>query len=253
MALRRIAGILFPIFIITMMLSQACTPTQYTLTTSVSPAGAGTVTPAGGLYEADTEVTLTATAAEGCVFDSWSGGASGTSASITVTMDADKSVIANFLVEELAFVLSSTAFQEGEDIPVKYSCDGQDVSPALSWSGVPQGTQTFVLILDDPDAPGGAFTHWVLFNIPADTLDLSEGIPAQAQLADGARQGINDFGQIGYGGPCPPIGSRHQYRFTIYAIDKSLDLMSGATKQQVLDAIQGYILDQAQLTGMYQR
>jgi len=149
--------------------------------------------------------------------------------------------------------VSSTAFQEGSRIPSKYTCQGQDVSPPLTWSEPPEGTQSLALIMDDPDAPGGVFIHWVLFNISSDSRKLPEAVPTQAQLPSGALQGKNDFGRIGYGGPCPPPGRPHRYRFTLYALDQPLDLKVGASKKQVLDAIQGHILAQGQLTGMYQR
>ena len=149
--------------------------------------------------------------------------------------------------------LSSTAFKEGDKIPVKYSCDGQDISPPLAWSEPPQGTRVFALIIDDPDAPGGVFTHWVLFNLPANIRQLGEGIPAQERLQNGALQGKNDFGRIGYGGPCPPRGPAHRYRFTLYALDKALDTKPGASKKEVLDTIKGHILARGQLTGTYQR
>jgi Raf kinase inhibitor-like YbhB/YbcL family protein len=154
---------------------------------------------------------------------------------------------------EMAFSVSSPAFQEGEKIPAKYTCEGQDVSPKLEWSAPPAETQSFALIVDDPDAPGGVFTHWVLFNIPSDSRELAEAIPAQAQLTSGARQGKNDMGSTGYDGPCPPPGKPHRYQFTLYALDQTLDLKAGAGKKQLLDAMKGHILAQGQLIGTYQR
>ena len=154
---------------------------------------------------------------------------------------------------EMVLAVSSPAFQEGSKIPAKYTCEGQDVSPALTWGEPPVETQSFALIVDDPDAPVGVFTHWVIFNIPSDSRQLAEAIPTQAQLPSGALQGKNDFGRIGYGGPCPPSGHPHRYRFTVYALDQSLDLDAGASKKQVLDAMRGHILAQGQLTGTYQR
>jgi len=121
------------------------------------------------------------------------------------------------------------------------------------WSEPPQGTQSLALIVDDPDAPGGVFTHWVVFNILPDSRQLPEAIPTQAQLSSGALQGKNDFGRIGYGGPCPPPGRPHRYRFTLYALDRVLDLKAGVSKKQVVGAMQGHILTQGQLTGTYQR
>ena len=153
---------------------------------------------------------------------------------------------------EMTLSLSSPAFQEGEDIPITYTCDGQDVSPPLTWGEPPSETQSFALIMDDPDAPGGVFTHWLLFNLPADSRELLEAVPPN-ELANGALQGKNDFGTIGYGGPCPPPGPAHHYRFTIYALDQALDLMTDASRKQVIDAITGHILARGQLIGMYQR
>ena len=149
--------------------------------------------------------------------------------------------------------VSTSAFEEGGGIPIKYSCEGEDVSPALQWDEPPVGTQSFTLIMDDPDAPVAVFTHWVIFNIPSDSRQLAEAIPPQDQLPRGALQGKNDFGRIGYGGPCPPPGSAHRYHFTLYAVDIALDAIPGASKKQVLDAMEGHILDQDQLTGTYQR
>jgi len=149
--------------------------------------------------------------------------------------------------------LSSTAFKEGDRIPIKYTCDGEDISPPLVWSEPPQKTQAIALTVDDPDAPGGVFTHWVLFNVPGNVRQLGEGVPAQERLQNGALQGKNDFGRIGYGGPCPPRGPAHRYRFTVYALDKPLDLKPGASKKQLLDAMKGHILAQGQLLGTYQR
>ena len=106
--------------------------------------------------------------------------------------------------------------------------------------------------MDDPDAPDGVFTHWVIFNIPADSHELPKTVPAQAELASGARQGRNDFGEIGYDGPCPPPGNPHRFQFNLYALDQTLDLVAGATKGQVLNAMQGHILAQTQLAGTYQ-
>jgi hypothetical protein len=150
--------------------------------------------------------------------------------------------------------VSSLAFQEGDRIPTKYTCEGQDVSPPIAWSRPPVGTQSLVLILEDPEdstAPGGVFTHWVLFNIPSDIREMPEGVPPQGKLSSGALQGKNDFGRIGYGGPCPDGTGPHRYRFTLYALDQPLDLEAGASKKQVLDGIQGHILAHGELTGTY--
>jgi Raf kinase inhibitor-like YbhB/YbcL family protein len=149
--------------------------------------------------------------------------------------------------------ISSPAFQDGERIPAKYTCEGQNVSPQLECSGVPEKAQSFALIMDDPDAPAGVFTHWVIFNSPPDSLTSPEAVPTEPQLSCGTQQGRNDAGRIGYYGPCPPPGRPHRYRFTLYALDKKLDLKAGASKEQLLEAMQGHILEQAQLIGIYQR
>jgi Raf kinase inhibitor-like YbhB/YbcL family protein len=154
---------------------------------------------------------------------------------------------------EMKIPLSSTAFKDGEEIPAKYTCEGQDISPPLEWGEPPSGTQAFALIMDDPDAPMGVFTHWVIFNIAPDSRQLVEAIPAQGQLPDGAWQGKNGFGRTGYGGPCPPAGPQHHYQFTLYALDQPLDLKAGTPKEQLLSAMQGHVLAQGQLTGTCQR
>jgi len=154
--------------------------------------------------------------------------------------------------KEMTLALSSAAFQDGGSIPDRYTCEGQDISPQLSWSEPPVGTQSLALIVDDIDT-GGKFTHWVIINIPSTSRELAEAVPAQPQLSGGALQGKNDFGNIGYGGPCPPSGKPHLYRFTLYALDGSLELEAGASKKQVLDAMEGIIIAQGQLIGTYQR
>ena len=154
---------------------------------------------------------------------------------------------------DMTLTLTSTAFKEGSEIPIVYTCDGQDISPPLTWSEAPANTKTFVLIVDDPDAPGGVFTHWVLFNLPSNIKQVEENIPSQQRLSNGALQGKNGFGNIGYGGPCPPRGPAHHYRFAVYAIDRTLDIAAGASKQKVIDAMKGHVVAQGQLTGTYQR
>jgi len=151
------------------------------------------------------------------------------------------------------FSLQSPAFQEGGRIPTEYTSDGTDISPPLSWSGSPEGAKTFALIVDDPDAPSGAFTHWVIFNIPGTARQLRENLPGLETLPDGSVQGTNDFGKIGYGGPSPPSGSTHKYRFRIYAVDTQLKLPAGSSKQELLSAIDGHVLATGELTGKYGR
>jgi Raf kinase inhibitor-like YbhB/YbcL family protein len=157
------------------------------------------------------------------------------------------------LTGDMSFTLTSTAFADGAEIPVKYSCNGQNISPALNWADLPAGTVSLALILEDPDAPVKNFTHWVIFNSPPDTSRLPEDVPKDGALAGGAVQGKNGGGGIGYMGPCPPKGPAHHYIFNLYALDKSLDLAAGATKAEVRQAMEGHILGQAQLTGIYQR
>ncbi len=149
--------------------------------------------------------------------------------------------------------IASTAFTEGAPIPAKYTCDGRDVSPPLMWSGAPEGMRSFALIADDPDAPAGTWVHWVLYNLPASTTELPEGVPPAETVAGGGRQGRNDFGRLGYGGPCPPRGRPHRYFFKLYALDTELNLPARATKQEVERAMRGHILADGQLMGTYQR
>lgn len=149
--------------------------------------------------------------------------------------------------------MTSTAFAQDESIPVKHTCDGANVSPPLRWSGLPAEAKSLALISDDPDAPARTWVHWVLYNIPSSRTELPEGIEATQTVVGGAMQGTNDFNKIGYGGPCPPRGDPHRYFFKLYAVDTELSLGAGATKQEVLDAIEGHILAQAELMGTYKR
>jgi len=151
------------------------------------------------------------------------------------------------------FEIRSTAFGSGGTIPEKYTCNGSDISPPLSWTEPPAGTKSLALIMDDLDAPAGTWVHWVVYNLPASARELSEGIPTTETLADGAKQGTNDFRKIGYGGPCPPPGSAHRYFFKLYALDIELSLAPGATKKQLETAMAGHILTQAELIGRYGR
>jgi Raf kinase inhibitor-like YbhB/YbcL family protein len=148
--------------------------------------------------------------------------------------------------------ITSAAFKDGEFIPVKYTCDGEDASPPLEWTGMPEETRTLVLICDDPDAPMGTWVHWVVFNIPAALTRLPESVPPERELEVGAIQGMNDFKKIGYGGPCPPSDT-HRYFFKMYALDIELDLPEGATKSHVMLSMEGHVLDEAHLMGTYRR
>ncbi len=148
--------------------------------------------------------------------------------------------------------LTSAAFNEGAMIPAKYTCDGADPSPPLQWEQPPDGTRSFALICDDPDAPGGNWVHWVYYDLPTDVDGLPEGVTSVERPALGGVHGKNDFRRLGYGGPCPP-GGTHRYYFKLYALDAVLDLPPGATKKALLDAMEGHILDQARLMGRYKR
>jgi Raf kinase inhibitor-like YbhB/YbcL family protein len=145
--------------------------------------------------------------------------------------------------------VTSTAFGNGAMIPKKYTCDDQNVSPQLAWTGVPAGAKSLALICDDPDAPVGDWVHWVAFNMPAATNGLAEGVRT---LPAGSKKGTNDFRKLEYGGPCPP-GGVHRYYFKIYALDTILSLGEGATKAELLKAMEGHILDQGALMGRYKR
>jgi Raf kinase inhibitor-like YbhB/YbcL family protein len=155
--------------------------------------------------------------------------------------------------EEIPLAITSTAFADGANIPVKYTCSGGNLSPPLAWGKGPMGTASFALIMDDPDATVGVFNHWVVFNLPSNSQGLVEGITKDTELAGGGLQGKNAAQRVSYVGPCPPIGPPHHYTFTLYALDITLDLSAGATKKQVLEAMEGHILGEAQLVGLYQR
>jgi Raf kinase inhibitor-like YbhB/YbcL family protein len=151
----------------------------------------------------------------------------------------------------MELTLSSPVIRNG-NIPAHYTCDGDDVSPPLQWGNAPPGTRSLVLIADDPDAPGGTFTHWVLFNIPPHVTELPEDVRRDETLPNGACQGRNDFDRIGYGGPCPP-GGTHRYYFRLYALDIRLDLAPGATQAMVIAALRGHVLAETGVVGRYSR
>jgi len=148
--------------------------------------------------------------------------------------------------------VTSPAFKESESIPRQYTCDGVNVSPPLEWSGVPKSAKTLAIIAEDPDAPSGAWVHWIIYNLPAENIGMVENLPATENLKAGGFQGKNDFGKIGYGGPCPPSGT-HRYFFKIYALDNELPLKAGATKAGVEKAMEGHIVTQGQLMGTYRK
>jgi Raf kinase inhibitor-like YbhB/YbcL family protein len=154
---------------------------------------------------------------------------------------------------DMNLTLTSTAFAHGDAIPAKHTGTGPDVSPALAWTNVPDGTTCFALICDDPDAPLGIWVHWVLYDIPAHVRELREGLPKSEIVLESAKHGRNDFGKIGYGGPMPPPGKLHHYFFRLYALDGPTDLRPGATRAQVLKVTKSHVLAEAELMGTFQR
>lgn len=155
--------------------------------------------------------------------------------------------------DSMPLSLSSPSFSSGGDIPKKFTCDGADVSPQLSWTESPAGTKSFALLVDDPDAPVGNWNHWTLWNLPATTRSLLEGVSKDASLRDGTQQGKNDFRKTGYNGPCPPPGKPHRYYFKLFALDIELKLKPGAGKHELETAMKGHILAQAEWMGRYGR
>lgn len=153
----------------------------------------------------------------------------------------------------MTFALDSTAFAQGGEIPARYTCEGANVSPALSWKDTPAGTRALALIADDPDAPAGTWTHWMVWNLPPRATSLPEGVPAVPTLDNGARQGQNDFHRLGYGGPCPPPGHPHRYFFKLFALNMRLDLQPGAGRRELDDAMQGHVIGQAERMGVFRR
>lgn len=177
---------------------------------------------------------------------------SGCSATITPQAVPQQTTATISISQEGTLKIYSSVFAAGQPIPGKYTCDGQNISVPLAWSDPPAGTKTFALIADDPDAPGRVFVHWVIFNIPASTRALPEGVKSEKVLADGSRQGNNSASRTGYMGPCPPSGV-HRYYFKLYALDTTLALDAGAAKEQLLNALQGHILAQSEVMGTYSR
>lgn len=153
----------------------------------------------------------------------------------------------------MTITITSRAFEAREMIPPRHTCDGEDLSPPLTWSEAPASTKSLALIADDPDAPVGTWVHWVIYGLLPGTRELPEGVPADETVLGGARQGKNDFGRIGYGGPCPPPNGAHRYCFTLYALDVELELAPGASKDELLAAMQGHVLGGGQLVGLYRR
>ncbi|MEA1965279.1 MAG: YbhB/YbcL family Raf kinase inhibitor-like protein, partial [Candidatus Aerophobetes bacterium] len=157
--------------------------------------------------------------------------------------------------KQMAWEIKSSAFKEGEVIPKRFTADGENISPPLSWNSPPEGTRALALIVEDPDAPGGVFTHWIIYDIPPNITELPAGIPKEEKLESvgEAKQGKNDFGNIGYGGPSPPPGPAHRYIFKLYALKEKLELSAGAGRKKFLKAIKKKEIEVTQLTGKYGR
>ncbi len=153
----------------------------------------------------------------------------------------------------MAFVITTSAFSSGAEIPRQYTCKGADTSPTLQWSGAPAKTAGFAIIMDDPDAPGGTWMHWVLWNLPASTHSLPDGVSKREQLDDGSRQGRNSFGRVGYNGPCPPPGQTHRYFFRVYALDSKIELAPGAHRSELDEAMKGHVLAQSEYMGTFHK
>ena len=150
------------------------------------------------------------------------------------------------------FKLRSLMFEDGGLIPKEFTCEGDNISPPLLWTGQPEKTKTYAIICQDPDSPVGIWVHWIIFNIPSSLTRLPSGIPLIEKMSDGTMQGKNDFKKLGYGGPCPPSGT-HRYFFSMFALDTKLYLPKDATKKDLVNGMQGHVLAQAQLIGKYQR
>ena len=153
----------------------------------------------------------------------------------------------------MSFVLETKAFPKGGEIPGKYTCSGENASPALSWSGAPSDTKGFALIVEDPDAPSGTFTHWIVYDLPAGVHQLPENVSKTDELSGGGHQGRNDLRRVGYGGPCPPPGKPHRYFFRLFALNSALSLPAGASRREVESALHGRVLAQAELMGKFGR
>ena len=168
------------------------------------------------------------------------------------TLSPASSTLASTETITKPFTLTSSVFANGGSIPARYSCLGEEASPPLEWSEPPAGVKSFALVMDDPDAPMGTWVHWVLYNIPITAHGWPENTPDDAELVNGAMQGKNSGGEIGYGGPCPPSGT-HRYFIKLYALDTMLNPGSGVNKEQLLSAMQGHVLAQSELIGVFSK
>jgi Raf kinase inhibitor-like YbhB/YbcL family protein len=173
--------------------------------------------------------------------------------SVFILCGANLGVSANSATGKATMQITSTAFREGQPIPEEYTCDEKNASPPLQWTGAPESTKSLVVIADDPDAPVGTWVHWVLYDLPPSVSALPEGLPKSQHTPQGAKQGLNDFKHLGYGGPCPPPGKPHRYFFKLYALDTVLNLRPGSRKQDVERAMDKHVLAEGHLMGTYQR
>ncbi len=174
--------------------------------------------------------------------------------SAIIYKDDPKAIIEAMSTKERFMKLTSAAFKQGETIPARHTCEGDNISPALLWMGAPAAVKSFALIADDPDAPAGTWVHWVIYNIPPEAKGLPEAVPDAKTLEDGSLQGVNDFKKTGYGGPCPPKGhGSHRYFFKLYALNSMLNLDAGVSKPDLEKAIKDRILGRADLIGRYER
>jgi Raf kinase inhibitor-like YbhB/YbcL family protein len=171
---------------------------------------------------------------------------------LTISIITSSAYSSNSNQRRIEMKLTSSAFQHEDMIPVKFTCKGEDISPDLKWENAPQGVKSYVLICDDPDAPVGVWDHWMLFNIPGSTNELHEGVPKKPELANGARHGKNSWGRLDYGGPCPPSGV-HRYFFKLFALDTILNLKSGASKKEIMKAMENHTLASAELMGKFKK
>ena len=158
-----------------------------------------------------------------------------------------------FAIAQSQMTVTSPTFAPGTAIPSEFACSGGDRSLELAWSGAPKSTVMFALIVDDPDAPGGTFFHWVAYNIPASRTSLLAGLPQSAEIPGGGKQGMNSFGHLGYNGPCPPPGKTHHYRFHLYALDSALNVGDKGDAPAIQSAIKGHVLAEAELVGTFER
>lgn len=155
--------------------------------------------------------------------------------------------------DAMALMIKSSAFNDGDTMPAKYTCKGENISPSLFWEQPPGDTGSFAIICEDPDAPGGMWVHWVIYNIPEGVTELPEHVPIRELTDNGAKQGMNDFGRIGYGGPCPPPGTEHKYFFRLYALDQILEVNTGLTRDQLLKAMKDHIIEEAEIMVKFKR